>query len=148
MKADSLFVFKQMTAKTRYALTAHEGADIPGFPAIGLRGKIKGIKYVVLRPTQRNRPGHRNFTHSISYGDNSMITGANFLPKTGGKAFGDFRNDGILIDLAPDNKELTLYFFRGLKQTVGLLYREWAFDGLIIDRPTMAAPVEKEPGQN
>jgi hypothetical protein len=144
MKADARYIFRQMAAVTRYELITHEGADIPEFPDYGKKGAIKDKSYIVFRDNKNNKPGHRQFTHAISFGNNAMITGLNLPPETGGKAWGDYDSAAILIEKAPDT--ITMLFFIGMKESAQAIFQKWLV-GEIVETPVifpLPEPMEGE----
>jgi hypothetical protein len=150
VKADAKYTFRQMAAVTRYELIAHEGADIPDFPDHGKRGAVKGKYYIAFRDYKNNRPGHRQFTHAISFGNNRMITGLTLPPETGGKSWGDYGNDAILIEKAPDT--ITMLFFIGLKDSAQAIFQKWLAGEVVETAAAVPLPGpmegEKRPVQN
>jgi hypothetical protein len=110
---------------TRYILREHSGADIPTFPAVWKKGKNKGKSYIGYRPTQNNRPGHRQFSESISLENNRMFTGFNFDTVHNHKACGDFLTHGVLIEFSTDWKILTIYFIKDAKHEAAAYFEKW-----------------------
>jgi hypothetical protein len=124
MKPYAVYVFDKLPeTATRYILKEHSGADIDAFPAIW-RQKWHphvGEKYIVFRETQDQRPGQQ-FTHSLSLEKNRMVTGLNFTPEFPQLSWGDYRNDAILVEFSVDWTELTLMFFKDMKNQAYSLF--------------------------
>jgi hypothetical protein len=126
MKPAATFLFEKLpSASTRYKLKEHRGEDIPGFPAVWVRGPEKGNEYVGFRATVNHKPGHRHFSHTIEVAKNKTVTGLNFAPEHPRRAFGDFGEYGLLIEFSETGDHLTVLFFEGMKEAAPSLFQLW-----------------------
>jgi hypothetical protein len=130
MIPDAIFIFDQSpAAPTRYKLIEHHGVDIPDFPAQwvkdGKAGKA-GEQYIGFRPTMNNKPGHRQFTHTLEMAKARTVTGLNFTPEHPRRAFGDYGADALLIEFSQDWKRLAIMFFKDMRETSQSLFQSWA----------------------
>lgn len=147
MTADAIYMFQQKDdARTRYKLIDHRGADIPDFPAAWKKGPEAGKKYVVFRGTVNNKPGHRQFSHTVELDKGRTVTGVNFAPETPDRTWGDYVADALLIDFSDSGKRITIYFFKDMKEESQSLFHKWVEGEL----PELAAadflPLEKKAG--
>jgi len=102
MKPDAIYTFRQFpTAHTRYIQAGKHGDYSPdGFPAVYVRGELKGMPYVGFRNHVVENTGHRKFTHAIEGRDARMYTGFNFDPGHPRRVYGDFNGDALLIEFS------------------------------------------------
>jgi len=126
MKPYAVFTFeKLMDTPTRYILREHSGAEIDAFPAIWKQKchPHVGEKYIVFRETHDHRLKQR-YTHSLSLDKNRVVTGLNFIPEFPCLSWGDYLNDAILIEFSEDWTQLTLLFFKGMKNHAYFLFQK------------------------
>jgi hypothetical protein len=100
--------------KTRFILRESNGVAIPDFPAVWVQEDHphKGMRYVVFTDywgRQSNLSG-RLFTHTLSFGEKSI--GLTFAHEHPGKGCGEYFNFEVLVQMSPDEKTLTVQFFR------------------------------------
>jgi hypothetical protein len=127
MRPKAVFIFDQCPGhKTRYKLTEHRGADIPGFPAVWKRGPEAGNKYIGFRETVNHKPGHRRFSHTLELDKGRTVTGLNFAPEYPRQAYGDYKQDGLLIRFSDTGERLTILFFADMKEAAQNLFQLWA----------------------
>jgi hypothetical protein len=130
MKPEAVYIFEKCPrSSTRYKLAGHRGTDIPNFPAQwvknGKAGKA-GEKYIGFRDTAvNNRPGHRQFSHTLELDKGRTVTGLNFSPEYPRQAYGDYGSDALLIEFSETGERLTILFFIGRKEAAQALFQSW-----------------------
>lgn len=143
-KPDAIYRFSQSEkAHSRYLLREHRGIDIPDFPAVYVRGSNAGKKYIGFRATVQNKPNHRHYSHTIELANGKTVTGINFFHEHPRQSFGDYNDDGILIDLSDDGKTITMYFFRGMKEAAFHLFQKWTAGKLCLTAEADFLPLSK-----
>jgi hypothetical protein len=141
MKAYSVYIFVQSGSHTRYNEKEHSGADVPDFPAVlkrkGKDGTPKGTRYVTFEQVQ-DKSGHiKKYDYAIGLGSEKVkgegkkkrkrknCTSFSFSPEYPHKCAGDYKGYATLIELTPDEKELTVRFFKDEKLPKVTLFERW-----------------------
>jgi hypothetical protein len=133
--------------KEKYILTERRGEDVLQLGACK-RGADEGKEYIMLSPTQKNKPGGRQWTHSL-YTTNAealdkkklagggeptkvRITGLNFHKEHCGKTQGEThspflarQNDALLIENSPDRERLKIAVFAEARINAHAIFEAW-----------------------
>lgn len=161
MRPTSIYIFRQSeNAKSAYILENQIGNPIENFPSVYVQGKNSGKKYIIYdNHLQPYRKGQRNFAknlffHKVIDGKKEKVnlTGFNTSIEFPCKAYGDCKNpkglnlnDAVLIELSPDDKIITLYFFTGQGDNAQLLWERWTAGKLCLVAETISIAEKDSP---
>lgn len=127
MKCSSIFKFtRSEEAHTRYLVSEQHGKVVKNFPAQYKRGKNKGRRYIGCRKPNEHSPYYDECSRYIEW-EHHVYTTLKFCPELNqNRAYGDsVEGHAVLFEISKDGKEISLYFFEGMKIHAQDIFNRW-----------------------